>query len=137
MTDLWERITRVSATTWFVIAVLLTIAGYIGGESVLWSLFWFIPNMAILFGVWRGSQSAWAVLVCISLALATALAIVGIGVLFGSGFIMNIYWWGPTAHGAALLCLAAFRASRRRAIPVHLDVNGYGMRPRLSPAQWH
>ncbi|KFF58222.1 hypothetical protein JF66_20170 [Cryobacterium sp. MLB-32] len=53
-----------------------------------------------------------------TLALAAALALVGIGMLFGSGFVMNIYWWGPTAHGGALLCLIAFRASRRRAVTV-------------------
>ena len=22
-------------------------------------------------------------------------------ILFGSGFFLNIYWWGPTAHGAS------------------------------------
>ena len=72
----------------------------------------------ILFGVWRGSRTAWAILVSVSVALAATLAVVGIGMQFGSGFVMNIYWWGPTAHGAALLCLVAFRASRRRAAAI-------------------
>ncbi|WP_104087441.1 hypothetical protein [Cryobacterium sp. N19] len=118
MVGMWEGITRVSATLWFAVAVLLTVAGYIGGEDALWSLFWLIPHAVILFGVWRGSRTAWAIFVSVSVALAAALAFVGIGTLFGSGFVMNIYWWGPTAHGAALLCLIAFRASRRRAVTV-------------------
>ncbi|WP_146071001.1 hypothetical protein [Cryobacterium sp. Y57] len=54
----------------------------------------------------------------VSAVLAATLGIVGIGMQFESGFVMNIYWWGPTAHGAALLCLVAFRASRRRAATV-------------------
>ncbi|WP_104133751.1 hypothetical protein [Cryobacterium sp. Y62] len=116
MMGLWESITHVGATTWFAIAVLLTVVGYFGGEDALWSVLWLIPHAVILFGVWRGSRTAWAILVGVSVALAVTLAVVGIGMQFGSGFIMNIYWWGPMAHGAALLCLVAFRASRRRAV---------------------
>ena len=119
MAGLWESITRVGATTWFAIAVLLTGVGYFGGEDALWSLLWLIPHAVILFGVWRGSRTAWAILVSVSVALAAALAVVGIGMQFGSGFVMNIYWWGPTAHCAALLCLVAFRASRRRAVTIN------------------
>ncbi|WP_104176927.1 hypothetical protein [Cryobacterium sp. Y50] len=116
MMGLWESIMRVGATTWFAIAVLLTVVGYFGGEDALWSVLWLILHAVILFGVWRGSRTAWAILVGVSVALAVTLAVVGIGMQFGSGFIMNIYWWGPMAHGAALLCLVAFRASRRRAV---------------------
>jgi len=118
MVGLGESITRVGARTWFAIAVLLTVVGYFGGEDALWSLLWLIPHAVILSGVWRGSRTAWAILVSVSVALATALAVVGFGMQFGSGFVMNIYWWGPTAHGAALLCLVAYRASRRRAVTV-------------------
>jgi len=118
MVGLGESITRVGARTWFAIAVLLTVVGYFGGEDALWSLLWLIPHAVILFGVWRGSRTAWAILVSVSVALAAALAVVGIGMQFGFGFVMNIYWWGPTAHGAALLCLVAFRASRRRTLTV-------------------
>lgn len=118
MVSLGESITRVGATTWFAIAVLLTVVGYVGGEDALWSLLWLIPHAVILFGVWRGSRPAWTILVSVSVALAAALAVVGIAMQFGSGFVMNIYWWGPTAHGAALLCLVAFRASQRRAVKV-------------------
>ena len=58
MVGMWEGITRVSATLWFAVAILLTVAGYIGGEDALWSLFWLIPHAVILFGVWRGSRTA-------------------------------------------------------------------------------
>ncbi len=134
MTDLWERITRVSAATWFALAALLTVAGYIGSGDPLWSLFWLAPHAVVLFGVWRGSQTAWALLVGISVALASALTFVGIGVLFGSGYFMNIYWWGPTAHGAAVLLLVAFRASRGRAIPLYLNADGCSTKPQLGSA---
>ena len=115
MAGLWDRVTRVDAIIWFGIAALLTAVGYVGGEDALWPFVWLVPNAVILFGLWRGSRIAWAVLVSISAILTIALAMVCVGMLFGSGFFLNIYWWGPTAHGAALLFLVAFRASRQRA----------------------
>ena len=116
MAALGERITRVNATTWFAIGALLTVGGYLGGENALWSLLWLIPHAVILLGVWRDSRGAWAIFVSVNVALATALAIAGIGTVFGSDFFLDIYWWGPAAHGAALLSFIAFRASRRRGV---------------------
>ena len=70
-------------------------------EDALWPFVWLVPHAVILFGLWRGSRIAWAVLVSISATLTIALAMVCVGTLFGSGFFLNIYWWGPTAHGAS------------------------------------
>jgi len=114
MVELRGYVARVSARTWFALAVLLTVAGYACGADALWSLAWLIPHAVLLCGVWRGSRVAWAILLSVSVALAGALALVGVGMLFGSGFFMDINGWGPAAHGAALLCLVAFRAVGRR-----------------------
>lgn len=113
MASLWEKIARVRPGIWFAFAVLLTVAGYVGSADILWSILWLAPHLVLLVAVWQGSRAAWAILVVVSVSLAIALAVVSAGMLFSAGFVMNIYWWGPTAHGLALLCLVVFRASRR------------------------
>jgi len=130
MVGVWERVTRVGATTWFVIAVLLTVVGYFGGEDTLWSLLWLVPHAVILFGVWCGSRTAWAILVSVSVALAAALAVVGIGMQFGFGFVMNIYWWGPTAQRCCVSSLFEqaggehSQSSLKRSMTLYPNLNG-------------
>ena len=131
MVGLGESITRVGARTWFAIAVLLTVVGYFGGEDALWSLLWLIPHAVILFGMWRGSRTAWAILVSVSVALAAALAVVGIGMQFGFGFVMNIYWWGPTAQRCCVSSLIEqaggeqSQSSLKRSMTLCPNLNGH------------
>jgi len=114
MTKLWERITRVDARVWFACALVLSAAGYVGSEES--PLPWVIVHALILAAIWRGSRNAWALLVTVSAVYASLLVIFGIATLFDIGAFVDIRWWGPVEHGAALLALAAFRGSRARSV---------------------
>lgn len=114
MRSLWERMTRVDARVWFGCALVLSAAGYAGSDSS--PLPWLIPHALILAGIWRGSHNAWALLVTVTSVFVSLILVLGVASLFLTGFFAHISWWGPLAHSAALLALAAFRGSRLRSI---------------------
>ncbi|MBG6213459.1 hypothetical protein RCH23_001230 [Cryobacterium sp. CAN_C3] len=113
MWGIGSKVSRVRPGAWFGIATVLTVLGYIGTEHPFWALVWAIPHALILIGIWRGSRMAWVFLVSVSVVLALALAVAGLGVAFGSGFFVDVYWWGPVAHSTALLALLAYRVAKQ------------------------
>ena len=111
---MWERITSIDGRVWFGCALVLSAAGYTGSDSS--PLPWLIPHALILAGIWRGSRHAWALLVTVTSVFTSLILIFGLASLVLEGFFVHISWWGPLAHGAALLALVAFRGSRLRGI---------------------
>ena len=112
MTTLRHRITRVDATVWFGCALVLAAAGYVVRESS--PLPGLIPHALILAGVWRGSRTAWALLVTISAVWASLFVIFGVASLFVTTLTVEVNDWSVAADGLALLFLAAYRERGRR-----------------------
>lgn len=102
------------ANAWFLAGMLLVLAGYTtpDPELLLWSALWFIPEIVVLALIWRGSDGAWRVFVAANVVVFGALGVVLVGVVVGTGFVIDIQWWGPVCHGLAFLAIARFRVVR-------------------------
>lgn len=106
---------RLSPKAWYLIGIVLVVAGYAttDPELFLWSAPWFIAEIVVLALIWRRREWAWRTFVVVNALLFGALGVVWVGMVFGTGYFMDIQWWGPVCHALALCAFVRFRSVRR------------------------